>query len=67
MKHIDMTLLPHHLGYMEQTVDRGVANATHPVWLFAFALYNMENQIKLNVDYQENYKSVFKFIENKMK
>ncbi len=66
-KFVDVQILPHHIPEMEKSLPRGVANATEPIWLTAFAIYNMNNKLRLSIEFDVCYESVLDYLKFKLK
>lgn len=67
LKYVEVKILPHHMPYLKESKDKGNVNMHNPLWLAAFAVYNMENKLKLSVEYHDSYLKVYQFISNKLK
>lgn len=66
-KFIQVLILPNHVSDLERSISRGVLNATEPIWLAAFACYNTDNKLRLSMEFDRSYTTVFNYIKSKLK
>ncbi len=66
-KLVEICILPHHVPELEKSLTRGTLNSTEPLWLAAFAIYNMNTKLRLSVEFDSSYKTVLNFLKLKLK
>lgn len=65
-KVVDISILPHHLPELEKSLKRGPLNSTEPLWLAAFAIYNMNTKLRLSVEFESSYKTVLNYLKGRL-
>lgn len=65
-KFAEIKIWPHHLPEMEKSLPRGILNANEPIWLAAFAVYNMNNNIRVSMEFDRSYTIVLNFLKLKL-
>jgi hypothetical protein len=66
LKYAEVKILPHHIMFMDSTVQNGALNITNSIWLAAFAAYNVENKLHLSPANAIAYQKVLTFIKQKI-
>lgn len=66
LKVVEIALAQPQLKDLERSRDRGVLNLCEPIWLTAFAAYNVENKVRLSMEFAHSYDLVYQFIKGKL-
>lgn len=66
-KYVEATITSLHLPDLEKSLPRGTLNATEPLWLLAFSIYNMNTKLRLSVEFESSYRTVFNWLKLKLK
>ena len=65
-KYVDLQILPHHVAELEKSLPRGIQNSMEPLWLTAFAIYNMNTKLRVSVEFEGSYKTVLNYLKMRL-